>query len=344
MVWAACCKAEQPSCSSDGCCSGDPESSAVGVRCKPLKKRRGLSRFYSSKSQSFSSLELVQCTPYGDSALALAKRPSSFDLQRQAAAAGGALASSSALPAGSDTVLGGCPPLGGGLLSPTAEEVDSCACRQCDASSEDDELLGGGMMTVSQFFARSRLSSRSCCASPPPHPYGDGGCGDCAQLVPSGGFGCGSAQSLPHAGASSLLPRPLRLRARQVTDMDDSDGEDGGGGSPGMASLRAAKLWGSTEDLVAALRLSERQQPQNQQNQQNHRPPRSQHHHQAQASFASTSTASSASLLGGPFGLALPAAPRPWGGLSSSLPSSACTPLSVVGRSGLSSLQLQLQQ
>ncbi|GIL76840.1 hypothetical protein Vretimale_8690 [Volvox reticuliferus] len=56
------------------------------VRAKPLKKRcssrAGLSRYYSSKSQSFSSLDLVQCTPFGTSAMALAKRPASFDLRR----------------------------------------------------------------------------------------------------------------------------------------------------------------------------------------------------------------------------------------------------------------------
>ncbi|GLI65301.1 hypothetical protein VaNZ11_008843 [Volvox africanus] len=56
------------------------------VRAKPLKKRcssrAGLSRYYSSKSQSFSSLNLVQCTPFGSSAMALAKRPASFDLRR----------------------------------------------------------------------------------------------------------------------------------------------------------------------------------------------------------------------------------------------------------------------
>lgn len=49
------------------------------VRSKPLK-RRGLSKYYSSKSQSFSSLELALATPYGESAMGLAKHPSSMDL------------------------------------------------------------------------------------------------------------------------------------------------------------------------------------------------------------------------------------------------------------------------
>ncbi|GFR52536.1 hypothetical protein Agub_g15111, partial [Astrephomene gubernaculifera] len=67
----------------------NPEDAAAGVesvKVKPLKKRcgsrNGLSRYYSSKSQSFSSLDLVHCTQFGNSALALAKRPSSFDLRR----------------------------------------------------------------------------------------------------------------------------------------------------------------------------------------------------------------------------------------------------------------------
>jgi hypothetical protein len=40
----------------------------------------GLSKFYSSKSQSFSSMELALATGYGTSALALAKRPSCAEL------------------------------------------------------------------------------------------------------------------------------------------------------------------------------------------------------------------------------------------------------------------------
>ncbi|KXZ49982.1 hypothetical protein GPECTOR_18g138 [Gonium pectorale] len=77
--------------------SGDAADDALpGVDCvkaKPLKKRccsraGGLSRYYSNKSQSFSSLDRVQCTPFGTSALALAKRPSSFDLRRPVSGAG----------------------------------------------------------------------------------------------------------------------------------------------------------------------------------------------------------------------------------------------------------------
>ncbi|PNH10097.1 hypothetical protein TSOC_003205 [Tetrabaena socialis] len=65
---------------------------SVEIRQRPLKKRcsgsarAGLSRYYAAKSQSFSSLELAYCTQYGTSALALAKRPSSFDLRRHASA------------------------------------------------------------------------------------------------------------------------------------------------------------------------------------------------------------------------------------------------------------------
>ncbi|GIL56581.1 hypothetical protein Vafri_11924 [Volvox africanus] len=74
MVWAS----QEP--------VDDSTPAIDSVRAKPLKKRcssrAGLSRYYSSKSQSFSSLDLVQCTPFGTSAMALAKRPASFDLRR----------------------------------------------------------------------------------------------------------------------------------------------------------------------------------------------------------------------------------------------------------------------
>ncbi|KAL6748952.1 hypothetical protein V8C86DRAFT_2862905 [Haematococcus lacustris] len=43
-------------------------------------KRKGLSKFYSSKSQSFTSLELALATSFGESAKALAKQPCSMDL------------------------------------------------------------------------------------------------------------------------------------------------------------------------------------------------------------------------------------------------------------------------
>lgn len=56
----------------DNTCLDDLEA----VRVKGLK-RRGLSRFYSDRSQSFSSMELVLCTALGESSLALAKRSSS---------------------------------------------------------------------------------------------------------------------------------------------------------------------------------------------------------------------------------------------------------------------------
>lgn len=52
------------------------------TRAKPLK-RRGLSRHYSSKSQSFSSMELVLLTPYGESALALSKTRSSTSEEQE---------------------------------------------------------------------------------------------------------------------------------------------------------------------------------------------------------------------------------------------------------------------
>lgn len=42
------------------------------VRQKPLK-RKGLSKYYSAKSQSFSSLELALTTQYGENAMGLAK-------------------------------------------------------------------------------------------------------------------------------------------------------------------------------------------------------------------------------------------------------------------------------
>ncbi|PNW78462.1 hypothetical protein CHLRE_09g396550v5 [Chlamydomonas reinhardtii] len=97
--------------------SDDAASSVDCVKAKPLKRRcaggglgrvGGLSRYYSSKSQSFSSLELVtQCTPYGTSSLALAKRRSSFDLQRQAAAATAATAAAAAVP-GTSAIAKGC--------------------------------------------------------------------------------------------------------------------------------------------------------------------------------------------------------------------------------------------
>ncbi|KAF5834770.1 hypothetical protein DUNSADRAFT_8458 [Dunaliella salina] len=49
------------------------------VQHKPLK-RRGLSKFYHSKSRSFSSLELACASVYGESARGLAKRQNSGEL------------------------------------------------------------------------------------------------------------------------------------------------------------------------------------------------------------------------------------------------------------------------
>ncbi|KAG2432636.1 hypothetical protein HXX76_008976 [Chlamydomonas incerta] len=98
--------------------SDDAASSIDCVKAKPLKRRcaggglgraGGLSRYYSSKSQSFSSLELVtQCTPYGTSSLALAKRRSSFDLQRQAEAAAAAAAVAVAAVPGAGVIAKSC--------------------------------------------------------------------------------------------------------------------------------------------------------------------------------------------------------------------------------------------
>eukprot|EP00798_Chlamydomonas_sp_ICE-L_P006503 gene6503-3142_t len=53
----------------------DEEEEMDVIRVKPLK-RRGLSRFYSSKSQSFSNMELALSSSFGESALALGKSSS----------------------------------------------------------------------------------------------------------------------------------------------------------------------------------------------------------------------------------------------------------------------------
>lgn len=45
---------------------------------KPLKKRRGLSKHFASKAQSFVSMDMVLRSSFGESALALEKRPASF--------------------------------------------------------------------------------------------------------------------------------------------------------------------------------------------------------------------------------------------------------------------------
>lgn len=57
------------------------------VRMRQLK-RTGLSKFYASKSQSFSSLELALSSAFGDSAAALSKRPSSLSLDLERANSG----------------------------------------------------------------------------------------------------------------------------------------------------------------------------------------------------------------------------------------------------------------
>jgi len=57
-------------------CEANSSEDLDGVRAKPLK-RRGLSKFYSSKSQSFTSFDAIRITKFGDSSLALAKYPSS---------------------------------------------------------------------------------------------------------------------------------------------------------------------------------------------------------------------------------------------------------------------------
>lgn len=63
--------------------NGGSSLAECSVRMRQLK-RTGLSKFYSSKSQSFSSLELALSSQFGDSAAALSKRPSalSLDLER----------------------------------------------------------------------------------------------------------------------------------------------------------------------------------------------------------------------------------------------------------------------
>ncbi len=81
MVWG---KQHDPSACEDVAASG-----LDSVRAKPLKRRcgsrGGLSRFYSSKSQSFSCISsMLDVAPCNGSARALAKRPSSFDLCRDA--------------------------------------------------------------------------------------------------------------------------------------------------------------------------------------------------------------------------------------------------------------------
>ncbi|KAG2487827.1 hypothetical protein HYH03_013544 [Edaphochlamys debaryana] len=82
-----------PSCSGAG--------SALSL-AKPLKKRcarGGLSRYYSSQSKSFTCLDMAAtCSPYGVSALSLAKRPSTLDLQRYLAAVGAASTGGACLP------------------------------------------------------------------------------------------------------------------------------------------------------------------------------------------------------------------------------------------------------
>jgi len=57
--------------------------SQAGVR-RPSLKRRGLSRFYSSKSQSFSNMRDLVANPFSCSSLLLAKKASCDDLERLA--------------------------------------------------------------------------------------------------------------------------------------------------------------------------------------------------------------------------------------------------------------------
>lgn len=69
-------------------CKSEASCSELDIRSKPLK-RRGLSRFYAEKSQSFASLEsLVDCR-HGKSARVLAKRSQSDSMEGGPCSQGG---------------------------------------------------------------------------------------------------------------------------------------------------------------------------------------------------------------------------------------------------------------
>lgn len=336
MVWSAKPQAEEHSGNSD---ASEATDGFYGVRTKPLKKRRGLSRYYASKSQSFSSFEFVQCTAYGDSALALAKRPSSFDLECHDAGA----AAAQGVPVGtllrhgpgsaSDVLLLGCsPPCG--ILSPTVEALEEadcscgfdCGCSYatspsraehqqqqqsrharggagfCRASTgvpappaDDDgcfptaaapaarltlatlqQPLGSsdsrgsdGSMRVDA-AAEGRLDQEDDGCS---HAWQAAGCSTSGQC--GGSVGGGSRTDHLHA-RHQRRPRapppfarwsvPAGCWSGNDSGDSDSDGPCGCSARP----LQTANLWGSTENLIAALQLSEQSHQRQQQRQLHH--------------------------------------------------------------------------
>ncbi|EFJ43756.1 hypothetical protein VOLCADRAFT_96091 [Volvox carteri f. nagariensis] len=225
---------------------------------------------------------MLKCTQFGTSAKALSKRPSSFDLRRGNPRAGKGL--SHACSSGvRSTLQAGCEEAdwrnagGVGIGAICGRSANSCsgtggaggaAAAHILGYQSTSACVGGGGGSSSSTFASG--VSRPCRNSLRPGGYLVPAYGACTasptaaepSCAPAGGGGGSGSSNVAGGGGSAMLGRKLglglphrRFRAAQAA------------GLVAVHSARhaAAGLWLSTEDMIAALTLSDRQMPQQQQ-------------------------------------------------------------------------------